>query len=129
MVYSTLARVLFSAAVVVLAACNSGATAAPGQGNTVTFSPPNATFASNLGITGPVTADQAQQIAAMAARGTAGAVEQEDEDGTQVFGVLVTVTPTGDKDVKVRISDGAVTQIDDGGLVTPGSEGGSRPED
>ena len=124
MMYRPLARVLFSAAVVVLGACKGVDGAAPVQSNTIRFNPPNTSFASTLGITGPVTAAQAQEIAALAANGTACAVEQEDQDGTQVFGVLVTATPTGDKDVKVRISDGAVTQIDDGGPDASRSEGG-----
>ena len=62
--------------------------------------------------TGPVTADQAKGIAATAAGGTAVSVEQEDEDGTQVFGVRVQVG-SAFKDVKVRISDGAVLKIED----------------
>lgn len=62
--------------------------------------------------TGPVTADQAKEIAAKAAGGTALSVEQEDEDGTQVFGVRVQVA-AGFKDVKVRISDGVVLKIED----------------
>jgi uncharacterized membrane protein YkoI len=86
----------------------------------VIYNPPNATFAATLGITqGPVTAEQAKAIAAVAAGGTALAVEQEDEDGTQVFGVLVQVGAVY-KDVKVRIADGAVTKIDEDG----GNEGG-----
>lgn len=121
-----LARVLFLAAGVALAACKGGGANAPGQGNTIRFVPPNISFANSLGITGPVTGVQAQQIAALAAQGTAGAVAREDQDGTQVFGVLVTATPTGDKDVKVRIADGAVTQIDDGGPDGPGNENGTE---
>ncbi|MEO8295260.1 MAG: hypothetical protein ABI613_07065 [Gemmatimonadota bacterium] len=121
-----LARVLVSAAVVALAACKGSNANAPGQGNTIRFNPPNISYASSLGITGPVTSSEAQQIAAVAASGTAGSVEQEDQDGTQVFGVLVTATPAGDKDVKVRISDGAVTQIDDGGPDLPGNENGGE---
>lgn len=114
-----LARMLSFVAVAALVSCSNGA--APGSsGATLRFNPPNSSFATTLGITGPVTAAQAQQIAALAAEGTAGPVEREDQDGTKVFGVLVTATPTGDKDVKVRISDGAVTQIDDGGPDVPG---------
>ncbi|MEP7324745.1 MAG: hypothetical protein ABI836_02250 [Gemmatimonadota bacterium] len=126
MKYRMLAQSLFSAAVVALAGCTGNGAAAPGNGSTVRFNPPNSSFANSLGINGPVTAVQAQQIAALAAQGTAGSVEQEDQDGTQVFGVPVTATPSGDKDVKVRISDGAVTQIDDGGPDGPGSESGSE---
>ena len=124
--YRMLAQTLFAAAVVTLAGCKGKGAAAPGNGSTVRFSPPNGSFANSLGITGPVTPVQAQQIAGLAAQGTAGSVEKEDQDGTQVFEVPVTATPTGDKDVKVRISDGAVTQIDDGGPDGPRSESGSE---
>ena len=83
------------------------------QNSLIVFHPPNVSFAHGLGIMqGPVTEEQARAIAAAAAGGTAGRVEQEDEDGTQVFGVEVQ-TAGGMKDVKVRISDGAVMQIDD----------------
>jgi uncharacterized membrane protein YkoI len=61
---------------------------------------------------GPITAAQAKEIAAKAAGGTAVSVEQEDEDGTQVFGVRVQVGAAF-KDVKVRISNGVVLKIDD----------------
>ncbi|MCA9759110.1 MAG: PepSY domain-containing protein [Candidatus Eisenbacteria bacterium] len=90
--------------------------------NVRVFDPPETSFASSLGIQGgPVTEEQARQIAEKAAGGTAVApVEREDQDGTAVFGVLVQVG-TGQKDVKVRISDGAVTQIDDGGPDGPES--------
>jgi uncharacterized membrane protein YkoI len=92
--------------------------------NTVVFQPPNESFARSLGITqGPISADQAKAIAAAAAGGTALSVEQENEDGVAVFGVIVQ-TSNGLKDVKVRISDGAVTKIesDDSG----GEQGGSE---
>jgi uncharacterized membrane protein YkoI len=94
----------------------------------VVYNPPSQTFAQGLGITGgPVSSDQAKQIAAAAAGGTALTVEQEDEDGVQVFGVHVH-TAAGNKDVKVRISDGAVTQIDpDDG--DEGPDGGAESED
>jgi uncharacterized membrane protein YkoI len=111
----------------VLYACQNGSTpsAASGTGGHV-FRPPSTTFAGDLGITGPVTSDQAKAIAAAAAGGTALTVEQEDEDGTQVFGVIVQTT-SGNKDVKVRISDGAVTKIDaddgtESGSEAPGTE-------
>ena len=93
------------------------------QAGTVVFNPPTLDFAQGLGITaGPVTSDQAKQIAADAAGGTALTVEQEDQDGVPVFGVKVQATG-GNKDVKVRISDGAVTQIDpDDAAEGPGGE-------
>jgi uncharacterized membrane protein YkoI len=99
----------------------------------VLFDPPNQTFAQGLGITGgPISSDQAKQIAAAAAGGTASTVEQEGEDGVQVFGVKVQ-TAAGNKDVKVRISDGAVTKIesDDDDAENPGGEAESpeSPED
>lgn len=109
-----------------LGACQSGS--APNRAGTVAFNPPNQTFAQGLGITGgPVSSDQAKQIAAAAAGGTALSVEQEDEDGVQVFGVKVQ-TAAGNQDVKVRISDGAVTKIepDDG---VEGPDGEAKPED
>lgn len=82
----------------------------------IIFTPPDGSFAKALGITsGPITAEQAKAIAARAAGGTALFVEQEDEDGVQVFGVKVQVGASI-KDVKVRISDGAVTKIEDDGL-------------
>ena len=60
---------------------------------------------------GPVTSEQARAIAESATSGVAGKVEQEDEDGVQVFGVVIQAT-AGALDVKVRISDGAVTKIE-----------------
>ena len=99
-------------------------TSASSAGSVQTFSPPETSFARNLGITqGPVTAEQAKQIAASAMGGSALSVEQEDEDGTQVFGVQVQ-TSSGIKDVKVRISDGAVTKIEAGGDESGGETGG-----
>jgi uncharacterized membrane protein YkoI len=105
---------------VALAGCSQqGSTLGPG-GRTITYNPPETSFATRLGITqGPVTAEQAKAIAAEAAGGTPLSVEQEDEDGTQVFGVLVQVGAL-QKDVKVRIADGAVTKIEEDG----GDEGG-----
>jgi uncharacterized membrane protein YkoI len=86
----------------------------------VVYNPPNESFAATLGITpSPITAEQAKPIAAVAIGGEALAVQQEDEDGTQVFGVLVRAGETN-KEVKVRIADGAVTKIDEDG----GEEGG-----
>jgi Peptidase propeptide and YPEB domain len=97
--------------------------AGTGSSNVRVFNPPETSFAQSVGIeTGPITADQARQIAEAAVDGTAvSAPEQEDQDGTQVFGVLVQAGTT-QKDVKVRISDGAVTQIDEGGPDGPESE-------
>ena len=57
---------------------------------TKALNPPDESFARTVGVTtGPVTAQPAKAIAAAAAGGVAIAVEQEDEDGTQIFGVLV----------------------------------------
>ncbi len=65
---------------------------------------------------GPITADQAKSIAAQALGGTALSVKQEieDEDGEQVFEVKVQVTSPRFmiKEVEVRISDGAVLEIE-----------------
>lgn len=86
-----------------------------------TINPPDVSFARALGISeGPITAEQAGRIAEAATGGVAGEIEQEDEDGVHVFGVDIKAAD-GDLDVKVRISDGAVTKIekddedDDGG--------------
>jgi hypothetical protein len=97
--------------------------------HTTVFNPPDDSFARGVGIAaGPVTAEQAKSIAAAAAGGVALSVEQEDEDGTQVFGVLVKAGET-QKDVKVRISDGAVTRIEsDGPEDGGGDEGGGDGE-
>ena len=97
------------------------------SGKVTTFQPPNAIFAAALGITrGPVTADQAKLTAAAAAGGIAQQAEAQDEDRTQVFGVVVQ-TATTVKNVKVRIADGAVTKIDEGGPDSETStEGGSN---
>lgn len=107
----------FAAAVMV-----GGVTAGCGGGSSATPTSPTKTAAvasaSSVSAaqaatpSGPVTADQAKEIAAKAAGGTALSVEQEDEDGTQVFGVRVQVG-SAFKDVKVRISDGVVLKIED----------------
>ena len=114
--------VLLSAGWLIVAGLLSGCKESPANvfgpvkpGKVTTFLPPNTAFAKSLGITqGPVTADQARLIAAAAAGGIALQWETEDEDGTRVFGVLVQTAATA-KDVKVRITDGAVTKIEDGG--------------
>ena len=100
---------------------------ASGARQVTTFNPAQTSFATSLGITGgPITETQAREIAVLAAGGgTALMSEREDQDGTEVFGVQVQ-TSAGEKDVKVRISDGAVTQIEEGGPEpggeTPGGE-------
>jgi hypothetical protein len=82
--------------------------------------------AKTLGITAsPVTADQARQIAEEATGGVSQSVEQEDEDGTQVFGVHVLVGTTA-QDVKVRVSDGAVLKVE---ADDDGEEGGEEGGD
>jgi hypothetical protein len=86
----------------------------------------DAATATGLGITaGPITAEQAKQIAAIHAGGTAISADAGDVDGTAVYIVKVQagnsengVTTT---EVKVRVSDGAVMTMeavdddDDGG--------------
>jgi hypothetical protein len=96
----------------------------PGLAHQATlFNPPDDSFARGIGITmGPITAEQARSIAAAAAGGAAISIEQEDEDGTQVFGVLVKAGEA-QKDVKVRISDGAVTRIERDGPEEGGNDG------
>jgi uncharacterized membrane protein YkoI len=122
---------LAAAVSLALGACQSNS--APNRAGALVFDPPSQTFAQGLGITaGPVSSDQAKQIAAAAVGGTALTVEQEDEDGVQVFGIKVQ-TAAGHRDVKVRISDGAVTKIepDDDAAENPGGEAESpeSPED
>jgi hypothetical protein len=113
---------LLAAASFFLGACHSGT--APTSAASQIFNPPNSSFAQGAGVTaGPITADQAKQIAAAAVPGgTATTVEQEDDDGVQVFGVKVQAA-SGNKDVKVRISDGAVTRIDPDAPDGAGGEG------
>lgn len=91
---------------------------------TKAFNPPDVSFARTVGVTtGPVTAQQAKAVAAAAAGSVAIAVEQEDEEGTQIFGGLVKAGEI-QKEVKVRISDGAVTRTEsDGPEEGDGEEG------
>jgi uncharacterized membrane protein YkoI len=95
----------------VLAGCKSG------SGPGTRYDPPNTEFAAGLGITPPppVTPEQAKQIAAEAAGGTALSVDQESEGGQLLYEVLVE-TPTGRMEVEVQASDGGVVEIesDDG---------------
>lgn len=113
--FVVLAMAAVAAMVLIVGCSKSNAPTAAQNGSTVTFTPPNTSFARAAGITsGPITAEQAKTIAAAAAGGTAVSAEQEDENGVQVFGVIVQVGTT-QKDVKVRISDGAVLKIEDGG--------------
>jgi uncharacterized membrane protein YkoI len=94
-------------AALALAACNSN------SGPDTRFNPPNTQFAGELGITTPppVTQDQAMAIAAQAAGGTATSVTQEQEGG-QLFYEVQVQTPTGNKEVEVRASDGGVVEIE-----------------
>jgi uncharacterized membrane protein YkoI len=119
---------VLAAASLTLGACQGGSGTSPTPAGSQVFTPPSNTFAQSAGITsGPVTADQAKQIAAAAVPGgTATSVEQEDDDGVQVFGVKVQEAG-GNKDVKVRISDGAVTRIDPDTPDVPGA-GENSPE-
>lgn len=113
--FVALAMTAVAVMVLTVGCSKSNAPTASNNGSTITFAPPNSSFAKALGITsGPVTPEQAMAIAAAAAGGTAVPVEQEDENGVQVFGVIVQVG-TMQKDVKVRVSDGAVLKIEDGG--------------
>jgi hypothetical protein len=92
--------------------CSGGSGPGPGD---VRYDPPNTEFAAGLGIAPPppVTADQAMAIAAEAAGGTALGVDQENEGGELLYEVQVR-TPTGDKEVEVRASDGGVVEIEAG---------------
>ena len=77
------------------------------------YDPPNTEFAASLGIDPPppVTPDQAMAIAAEATGGTALSVGQEMEGGQLLYEVQVR-TPSGDKEVEVRASDGGVVEIE-----------------
>jgi uncharacterized membrane protein YkoI len=90
----------------VLAGCGG-----PNQGTH--YQPPNTEFAAGLGVTPPVTQDQAMAIAAAAAGGTALSVSQEQEGGILFFEVQVD-TPSGRKEVEVRQTDGGVVEIESG---------------
>jgi hypothetical protein len=120
-----IAPLVLAAAWLTLGACSSASS--PTRAGSQVFTPPSTSFAQGAGITaGPITADQAKQIAAAAVPGgTATTVEQEDDDGVQVFGVKVQAAG-GNKDVKVRISDGAVTRIDPD---TPDTAGGESSKE
>jgi uncharacterized membrane protein YkoI len=91
---------------IILMACNS-------SGPTTRFDPPSTEFAGELGITTPppVTGEQAMAIAAAAAGGTAVSLGQETEGGQLYFEVQVE-TASGNKEVEVRASDGAVVEIE-----------------
>ncbi len=101
--------VLFAAT---LMSSGCGGSSGPGQGG-LRYDPPNTEFAAGLGIASPppVTPDQAMAIAAEAAGGTALSVGQETEGGELLYEVQVR-TPSGDKEVEVRASDGGVVEIE-----------------
>jgi uncharacterized membrane protein YkoI len=88
----------------------SGSSSGPGDQR---YDPPNTEFAAGLGIEPPppVTPDQAMAIAAEATGGTALSVGQETEGGQLLYEVQVR-TPSGDKEVEVRASDGGVVEIE-----------------
>jgi hypothetical protein len=109
-----LGGVLLVTGSLLLAGCGSNGNPADSArtGGTTVFQPPNTDFATSLGIeAGPITEEQAKAIAHEATGGNAVAVEREDQDGMDVFGVAIQ-SSSGNFDVKVRVSDGAVTQID-----------------
>jgi hypothetical protein len=82
-------------------------------GASAASSEPNFSFARELGLApGQVTAQDARAIAELATGGTALSIEQEDEDAWATFDVTVHVGKTV-KEVEVRISDGAVLEIED----------------
>ncbi len=107
MQHSRIPAVVF-AATLVASGCNGSS--GPGDPR---YDPPNTGFAAELGITTPppVTPDQAMAIAAEAAGGTALALDQETEGGELLYEVQVR-TPSGDKEVEVRASDGGVVEIE-----------------
>lgn len=89
-----------------LTACGSS-----GPGQDIRYEPPNTEFAASLGVTPPVTEQQAMDIAAVAAGGTAVSIGQEREAGILLFEVQVD-TPSGRKEVEVRQTDGGVVEIE-----------------
>lgn len=89
----------------------SGCSGSSGPSGTTRFDPPNVSFAERLGISPPVTQDQAMAIAAEAAGGTAISAGQETENGELLFEVKVD-TPSGRKEVEVRASTGGVVEIE-----------------
>ena len=90
-----------------LSGCNGS------SGPSTKFNPPSTQFAGELGITTPppVTQDQAMAIAAQAAGGSALSATQERDGGQNFFEVIVQ-TSSGNKEVEVRESDGAVVEIE-----------------
>ena len=72
---------------------------------------PDKSYAEKLGVQGPITEEQARQIAEAATGGQARSVENDDEFNVPVYGVEVRV-PDGQLDVKIRISDGAILRIE-----------------
>lgn len=91
---------------ILLTGCGSS-----GPGQDIRYEPPNTEFAASLGVTPPVTEQQAMDIAAAAAGGTAVSVGQEREAGILLFEVQVD-TPSGRKEVEVRQADGGVVEIE-----------------
>ena len=100
-------RIAFAAAAAMVLGCGSSA----GPGDKTRFNPPSTEFATRLGITPPVNADQAMAIAAEAAGGTAVSVSEEFEGGELFYEVQVT-TASGQQEVEVRASDGGVVEIE-----------------
>ena len=94
-------------------ALTAGAAGCNSSGPTTRFDPPSTQFAGELGITTPppVTQEQAMAIAAAAAGGTAVSAGQEREGG-QLFYEVQVQTSSGNKEVEVRASDGAVVEIE-----------------
>ena len=93
-------------AALLLAACGSS-----GPNQNISYRPPNTEFAASMGVTPPVTEQQAMDIAAAAAGGTAVRVGQEREAGFLLYEVQVD-TPSGRKEVEVRQVDGGVVEIE-----------------
>ena len=104
---------LLCATSLAVTACKSSV--GPNQSGAIRFDPPSTQFVERLGITAPVTADEAKAIAAEAAGGTAISVSVEKENGENLFEVQVD-TSKGRMEVEVHESDGAVVEIepDDG---------------
>ena len=96
-----------------IACTDSTSTAAPSSALELQL--PTTQFVVQLGLTAPVTSEEAQMIAMEATGGSVIDVTEEKEDGELIFEVRVQ-TPTERLEVEVRASDGAITEIepDDG---------------
>lgn len=106
---------LLCATIAAMPACKGDSQFGSSNSGDVRYDPPNTEFAAGLGLTPPppVTREQAMDIAAAAAGGTAVGSDQETEGGELLYEVQVE-TAAGRKEVEVRASDGGVVEIESG---------------